>query len=68
MPGLAALQSASLGRIAIAYKNVKGGAELTYKTSDGTLVAALHQWFDVQLSDHGKDAMPGQAHSAAMKP
>jgi hypothetical protein len=24
--------------------------------------AALHQWFDAQLSDHGPDAMAGHLH------
>ncbi|PIF98488.1 hypothetical protein CLU84_3971 [Comamonas sp. 26] len=59
MPGLAELKAAKPGQIAIAYKDVKGGAELTYKTVDANLVAALHKWFDAQLSDHGKDAMEG---------
>jgi hypothetical protein len=32
-------------------------------------VAALHQWFDAQLADHGKDAMAGHAqHGGGMKP
>lgn len=35
------------------------GAELDYKTTDPKLVAALHKWFDAQLSDHGSDAMEG---------
>lgn len=59
MPGLAELQAAKPGQIAIAYREIKGGAELTYSTSELALVAALHQWFDAQLSDHGKDAMEG---------
>lgn len=67
MPGLADLKAAKPGQIAIAYKDVKGGAELTYTTSDATLVAALHKWFDAQLSDHGKDAREGQAHPDGMK-
>lgn len=62
MPGLADLKAAKPGRIAIAYKNVKGGAELVYKTSDAKLVMALHKWFDAQLSDHGPDAMEGHDH------
>ena len=62
MPGLADLKVAKSGQISIAYKDVKGGAKLTYKTSDMTLVAALHQWFDAQLSDHSKDAVEGHAH------
>lgn len=66
MPGLADLRSARPGQIAIAYREIKGGAELTYATSDASLVAALHTWFDAQLSDHGKDAMAGHAHHPGM--
>jgi hypothetical protein len=62
MPGLAELKSARPGQVAIAYKNVVGGAELTYRTSDSKLVSALHVWFDAQLSDHGADAMAGPQH------
>jgi hypothetical protein len=67
MPGLADLQTAKPGQIAIEYRDIKEGAELTYKTSDAKLVAALHKWFDAQLSDHGKDAMEGHAHHEGMK-
>lgn len=66
MPGLAELKAAKPGQIDIAYRDVKAGAELTYKTSDVFRVAALHQWFDAQLSDHGKDAMEGHAHHKDM--
>ena len=66
MPGLADLNVAKPGQIAIAYKEVKGGAKLTYKTSDIALVAALHKWFDAQLSDHGKDAVQGHVHHQDM--
>ena len=38
------------------------GAELTYRTADPKLVAALHKWFNAQLSDHGADAMAGHQH------
>ena len=60
--GLADLKVAQPGQIDIAYKDVKGGAKLTYKTSDIALVAALHKWFDAQISDHGKDAAEGHVH------
>ena len=68
MPGLAELKSAKPGQIAIEYKDVDGGAELTYRTADARLVAALHEWFDAQLSDHGADAMAGhmQHHQGVM--
>jgi hypothetical protein len=66
MPGLADLNAAKPGQIAIDYKDVKGGGQLTYKTQDANLAAALHKWFDAQLSDHGKDAIEGHDHHGAM--
>ena len=66
MPGLAELKAAKPGQIGIAYRDVKDGAELTYNTSDASLVVALHQWFDAQLSDHGKDAMGSHAQHEGM--
>jgi hypothetical protein len=62
MPGLAELKSAKPGQVAIDYRDVDAGAELTYHATDAVLVAALHQWFDAQLSDHGADAMAGHMH------
>ncbi len=70
MPGLAQLKAAKSGQVSIAYKDVDGGAELTYRTSDAKLVSALHAWFDAQLSDHGADAMAGhhpQMHDQMQK-
>lgn len=61
MPGLAELKAAAPGQVAITYADIKGGAELSYTTVNSALVAALHRWFDAQLSDHGKDAMAGHA-------
>lgn len=58
MPGLAELAAAPSGNIAVEYREVTDGAELSYQTADAKLVEALHTWFDAQLSDHGKDAMP----------
>ena len=62
MPGLAELKAAKPGQITIDYKDVEGGAELGYRTTDAKLVGALHTWFDAQLSDHGSDAMAGHHH------
>jgi hypothetical protein len=62
MPGLADLRAAKPGQVAIEYKDLEGGAELTYRTTDAKLVLALHEWFDAQLSDHGADAMAGHQH------
>jgi hypothetical protein len=67
MPGLAELKAAKPGHIAIVYRDIKNGAELTYKTSDLKMIVALHKWFDAQLSDHGQDAMEGHAHPDGMK-
>ena len=62
MPGLAELQSARPGQISIDYADVDAGAELTFRSADAALVAALHRWFDAQLADHGADAMAGHPH------
>lgn len=61
MPGLAELRAAAPGQLAIAYRDIAGGAELTYSAANPTLVGALHRWFDAQLADHGKDAMAGHS-------
>jgi hypothetical protein len=62
MPGLAMLQAARPGQIAIIYQDVAGGAELRYQSGNPELVKALHTWFDAQLSDHGDDAMARHHH------
>jgi hypothetical protein len=62
MPGLSQLKAAQPGQLSIEYKDLPGGAELTYQTSNSNLVAALHRWFDAQLVDHGADAMAGHQH------
>ena len=66
MPGLPELSDATPGQVDIAYKDVQGGAELTYKTANASLVVALHKWFDAQLSDHGNDAKEGHANHEGM--
>ena len=58
MPGLAELRESS-GRLDIGYADVRGGARLTFRSADQTLVAALHAWFDAQLVDHGAHSEPG---------
>jgi hypothetical protein len=68
MPGLSALMASKAGQITIEYQSIEGGAELVYLTNNADLVLALHQWFDAQLQDHGKDAMEGNAnHHSGMK-
>ena len=62
MPGLKVLKAAQPGQLDIAYRELPAGAEITYATEDRTLIAAIHQWFDAQLSDHARHAMPGHSH------
>jgi hypothetical protein len=66
MPGLAQLRAAKPGQIRIGYADLPDGAQLTYSTKSPELVAALHAWFDAQLSDHGPDAMAGHRHPQAV--
>lgn len=61
MPGLAELRSASPGQLAVTYRDIEGGAELSYQAKGPDLSSALHRWFDAQLADHGHDAIEGHA-------
>ncbi|MBA2386149.1 MAG: aspartate carbamoyltransferase [Acidimicrobiia bacterium] len=58
MPGLAVLQ-ANFDALETDYRDKPDGAEITYHSSDPAVVAALHDWFDAQLSDHGTRAQDG---------
>ncbi len=62
MPGLAELRSAQPGQIEVTYKELPNGAEIDYSAHDAKLVAAVHAWFDAQLSDHARHAVPGHDH------
>ena len=62
MPGLAELKTAKAGQIKIEYQELPDGAEITYSAQDKKLKHALHQWFDAQLSDHARHAVPGHSH------
>ena len=55
MPGLNELK-AGAKQIDIRYTSLPDGAQVRYTTKDPKLVAALHRWFDAQLSDHGHHA------------
>lgn len=46
------------------YKKLPDGAEITYATHIEKLKRAIHQWFDAQLSDHARHAMPGHHHDS----
>ncbi|WP_188195295.1 aspartate carbamoyltransferase [Nonomuraea sp. SYSU D8015] len=58
MPGLRELE-AGHDRIDIRYADTPAGAQITYTTSDTSLIKALHAWFDAQVSDHGQHAEHG---------
>jgi hypothetical protein len=55
MPGLAELR-AGHRRIEVRYRDLPDGARIDYRTTDPSLVRAIHHWFDAQLGDHGDDA------------
>ncbi len=59
MPGLTTLRNTKPGQLNISYKELADGAEIDYATNDTTLLKALHQWFDAQLSDHARHAVSG---------
>ena len=55
MAGLHALVE-GYARISIEYAPLEQGGEILYTTEDPDLIAAIHTWFDAQLSDHGHHA------------
>jgi hypothetical protein len=57
MPGLHALMMGH-ERLEIVYREIERGGEIRYASADSSLVAAIHQWFDAQLTDHGEHAQP----------
>lgn len=62
MPGLNELKKAKPGEIRFSYQNLSDGGQIEYSTANAQLIAALHQWFDAQVSDHGADAKEGHQH------
>jgi hypothetical protein len=64
MPGLSELRKAKPGELQIAYRELAGGAEITYQSNNPSLQNGLHQWFDAQLSDHARHAVAGHDHPA----
>lgn len=64
MPGLAQLKAAKPGEVKILYSSVANGGQIEYLAKRPDLIAAIHAWFDAQLSDHGPDAMAGHDHMA----
>ena len=62
MPGLAELKAAQPGQIQFEYEELPDGAQITYSTGVEKLKHAIYQWFDAQLSDHARHAVPGHSH------
>ncbi len=62
MPGLEALKNSIQGEINIKYTKLSNGAQIYYSTAKPDLILAIHQWFDAQLSDHSRHAIPHQQH------
>ncbi len=62
MPGLAALKTVKPGTLTINYAELTDGAQIDYATDDADIVLAIHQWFDAQLIDHARHAIPGHKH------
>jgi hypothetical protein len=62
MPGLSELKAAPPGQIKVVYKELPDGAEINYSTDDPKLIKAIHKWFDAQLSDHARHAVPDHPH------
>jgi len=52
MPGLVQLR-AGASRMTVGYADTADGGSIRYKTADRGLVAAIHQWFNAQVRDHG---------------
>lgn len=55
MPGLHALKVGA-HKINITYSEIAHGGQIAYVTDDETLIMAVHEWFDAQVSDHGAHA------------
>jgi len=62
MPGLEELE-AGAEEMDIRYSDLPDGAKIEYETSNPALIAALHDWFDAQSSDHGDHAEDGGAEA-----
>lgn len=60
MPGLMALRNAEPAAISIIYSKLDNGAQIEYSSPNPKLVNAIHQWFDAQVKDHARHAMPGR--------
>lgn len=58
MPGLALLR-AQYEQVEVIYTTLPDGAQIDYRAEMPELIAAIHAWFEAQLSDHGGHATEG---------
>jgi hypothetical protein len=58
MPGVNELEQGA-ARIKVVYTQTSDGAQITYTSTEPSLIAALHAWFDRQTSDHSMPGMGG---------
>ncbi len=65
MPGLAELETGA-ERVEVRYEELPDGAQIALESEDPELVAAVHDWFDAQLSDHGDDATEADGQGEGM--
>ena len=55
MPGISVLMI-NFPKMEVSYTEIEAGAKIDFKTTDTKTITAIHEWFDAQVSDHGKDA------------
>ena len=67
MPGVKEL-SAGAKQIHFQYQDLPNGGQIEYRTADPQLIAAIHRYFDSQLSDHARHALPGGHHRHHAQP
>ena len=57
MPGLADLKAAGArGLLEVSYSDLSDGGQISYASTDLSVVIALHLWFQAQVVDHGEHA------------
>lgn len=55
MAGLSVLR-VNFSKMKVIYSEIENGAKIDFETTDSETISAIHNWFDAQVSDHGKDA------------
>lgn len=58
MPGVATLE-ARFELLDTRYQDTPAGGTISFRSTDPAVIEALHDWFEAQLSDHGRHAERG---------